>query len=38
MRRLRSLLRVTLLGVAAYALTLALSTWVTHLNTLHALQ
>lgn len=38
MRRIRSFLRVTLLGVAAYAVSLALSTWVTHLNSLHALQ
>lgn len=38
MRRLRSLLRVTVLGVAAYAASLALSTWVTHLNALYALQ
>lgn len=38
MRQLRSFFRVTLLGVAAYAASLALSTWVTHLNALHALQ
>lgn len=38
MHRIRSLVRIGLLGVVAYAASLALSTWVTHLNALHALQ